>query len=91
MRTSQKIKFYYTDYIVRIERWDAFQNEIGILYIVKSIGPMMSMPISAQEVDLMDQWDRKERRIEPCVTRLVENDLARTEHEGENEIGYWLE
>ncbi len=52
---------------------------------------MESMPISAQEVDLSDQWDRKERRIEPCVTRWVENDLARTGHEGENEIAYWLE
>ena len=49
------------------------------------------MPISVQEVVLSDQWDRKERSIEPCVTRWVENDLARTGHEGETEIAYWLE
>ena len=45
-----------------------------ILYIVKSIGTMKSMPISAQEVVLNDQLDQKERRLEPCVTRWEEND-----------------
>ena len=33
----------------------------------------------------------KKRRIEPCVTRWVEIDLARTGHEGETEIAYRLE
>ena len=49
------------------------------------------MPISVQDVVLSDQWDRKERRIVACGARWEENDLAKTENEGENEKEYWLE
>ncbi len=46
------------------------------------------MPISVQEVVLSDQRERLQGRIELGEARLVENDLARTEHEGDNEIEY---
>ena len=49
------------------------------------------MPITVQEVVLTNQWDRKERRIELGEARWVENYLAKTGHEGENEKEYWLE
>ena len=89
----RKLKFIkpITLFELRVEKLRAEQENKRILYIVKSIGTIKSMPINAQEVDLSDQWDRQERRIEPCVTRWAENDLARTGHEGENEIAYWLD
>ncbi len=43
---------------------------------------MKSMPISAQEEDLSNQWDPRERRIELGEARWEENDLARLGHEG---------
>ena len=46
------------------------------------------MPISAQEVVLSDYWDRKQRRIVACGTRWEENDLAKMQHQGENEKEY---
>ena len=49
------------------------------------------MPISVQEVVLSDQWDLLQGRIELGEARWVENDLAKMEHEGENEIEYCLE
>ncbi len=49
------------------------------------------MPISAQEVVLSNQWDWLQGRIELGEARWVENDLAKTGYEGENEIEYWLE
>ena len=49
------------------------------------------MPISVQEVVVSNQWDLLQGRIELGEARWVENDLARTRHEGENEIEYWLE
>ena len=52
-----------------MKKTTGYENEIGILYIIKSIGTMKSMPISVQEVVLNDQLDQKERRLEPCVTR----------------------
>ena len=57
-----------------MKKTTGYENEIGILYIIKSIGTMKSMPISVQEVVLSDQLDQKERRLEPCVTRWEEND-----------------
>ena len=38
-----------------------------------------------------NQGDWLQERIELGEARWVENDLARTEHEGENEKEYWLE
>ena len=49
------------------------------------------MLISVQEVVLSNQWDWLQGRIEPGEARWVENDLAKTGHEGENEKEYWLE
>ena len=49
------------------------------------------MPIRVQEVVLSIQWDWVQGRIELGEARWEENDLAKTEHEGENEREYWLE
>ena len=69
-----------------------YKNEIKILYIVKSIGTMERVrQICRLARKKYYQWNWLQGRIELGEARWVENDLAKREHEGENEKEYWLE